>query len=155
MKKVIICVVIVMLFSACSNNPMNSLYTNDKKISSDSNSYNLNDETQNIEGQKYSGSYEFEGMDTLWKYEVERDCEIDISYLLTVTKGKAKLVLISPDGTLTTITENVDNSKQNGLDNISLSLQKGENRIKLIAANKAHIEIEVQINEGEFEKLGM
>lgn len=44
--------------------------------------------------------------------------------------------------------------EQDELTTVSLSLLKGENRIKLIAANKAQIELEVQIDQGDFEKLG-
>lgn len=133
---------------------MNLIYSNDKKIANDSNSYNLTDDKQNIDGQIYTGEFEFEGMDALWTYKTEQDCKIDISYLLSLSRGKAKLVLITPDGAVTNIVENTDNSKQNELTTTSLSLLKGENRIKLVAANKAQIELEVKIDEGDFEKLG-
>ncbi len=154
MKKILLCLLLVLLLSGCSNNSMNLVYTNDKEIANDSNSYNLTDDKQNIDGQVYTGEFEFEGMDTLWTYETDQDCKIDISYLLSLSRGKAKLVLITPDGAVTNIVENTDNSKQDELTTVSLSLLKGENRIKLIAANKAQIELEVQIDQGDFEKLG-
>lgn len=154
MKKILLCLLLVLLLSGCSNNSMNLVYTNDKEIANDSNSYNLTDDKQNIDGQVYTGEFEFEGMDTLWTYETDQDCKIDISYLLSLSRGKAKLVLITPDGAVTNIVENTNNSKKDKLTTISLSLLKGENRIKLIAANKAQIELEVQIDQGDFEKLG-
>lgn len=149
------CILLVLILSGCSNNSMNTLYSNDKKIASDSNSFNLNSDKQSIDGQAYNGKLEFEGMDTLWKYKADKDYKIDISYLLSVAKGKAKLVLIYPDGTVTNIEENTDKAKPNELSTTSLTLLKGENRIKLVGANKAQIDLEVKISEGEFEKLGM
>lgn len=156
MKKIVlVCIVMLVVLSGCSSNMMNGLYKNDERILSTNNSYNLNGEEQEIDGQTYKGNVEFEGMDTIWVYKAESNCEIEMSYLLSVLEGKAKLVLIASDGTLTTIAENTNKSKDEELTVTSLSLLAGENRIKLIAANKAQIELEIQSEVGEFSKLGM
>lgn len=41
------------------------------------------------------------GMDTIWKYQADEDRTLQMHYDLNVTNGKAKLVLITPDDTIT------------------------------------------------------
>lgn len=152
MKKLIWCVILIsLLLTGCW---MNSLYYNESKISSDTNSFNLNKAEQTIENQKYVGVIEFEGMDTIWTYDTEENKDIEISYLLSVSKGKAKLVLIDPKNNVKVLAENFDNTIQNEMETIQLSLEKGKNRIKLVAADKAQIHLELGINEGNLHKVG-
>lgn len=63
----------------------------DKKIASRGNSYNLNVKEQKIDGQKFTGNVEFEGMGTIWRYKIEEDCEMDMQYLLKLSSGKGKI----------------------------------------------------------------
>lgn len=157
MKKILsFCLVTILLLAGCSTGSKNALYTDDKAIASDTNNFNLNKEEQKIEGQTFTGKVEFEGMDTIWVYEAKEDLELNIAYTLKLAKGIAKLVLISPDGTLTPIVEVSDKATE--LDQLAkspLPLKTGENRIKLVAKDKAEIEFEISIEEGEFSKLGL
>lgn len=138
-------VFITLLLTGCS---MNYLYSNDKKISSYTNSFNLNKAEQTIEDQEYIGELEFEGMDTVWIYNAEQDMDIEVSYLLSVSEGKAKLVFIGPEGELKILVENTGNVIQKEMKTSKFSLKKGKNRIKLIGANKAQIYLKLKINEG-------
>ncbi|BCJ92765.1 hypothetical protein acsn021_03340 [Anaerocolumna cellulosilytica] len=155
MKKKLLCLGIAFLLVGCSRNYMSSLYSNDKEIVSESNSFSVDEETQNIEGQQYSGSLVLEGMDTIWKYDAKEDMNIDISYELSVNKGKAKLVLISPDDACETIVENNEKAEQKELETVTVTLKKGENRIKLVAADKAQIDLDLSVDKGEFNKVGI
>lgn len=153
MKKALAVVFIMMLvLTGCS---MGAIYSNEKKIASDNNSYNLDVKEQKIDGNKFTGNIAFEGMDTIWKYQAEEDSLIDITYLIKLTAGKAKLVLISPDGDVVNIVETTDKSDLMEASTISLSLKKGENRIKLVAADNAKISFEIGIEVGDFLELGM
>ena len=154
MKKITFILVVVLLVSTgCSSSKIRSIYNNDDKIASNSNSYNLSEDEQEIVGKRFSGKVEFEGMDTIWTYESEDDIEIEMTYLLKLKKGKAKLVLISPDGSLTnTIEVNKDSVLEDYAVN-KLSIKKGLNRIKLVAAN-AKIEFDISIDYGTFSELG-
>ena len=52
--------------SVCGGSRIADLYDNEKEISSDSNSFNLDGIQQNIEGEKWTASVErLEGMDTM------------------------------------------------------------------------------------------
>ncbi|GAA4653148.1 hypothetical protein GCM10023142_02860 [Anaerocolumna aminovalerica] len=156
MKKLVSIVAIALLvLTGCTSNLMNSIYNNEEKITSDTNSYNLNEAEQKIEEQKFSGTIEFEGMDTIWTFNSEEDTEIDMTYLFKVSRGKAKLVLISPDETLTTLIETTKNSDAKDYAVNQIPIKKGLNRIKLVAANNAKIEFDININYGTFDELGM
>ena len=153
MKKVLAVIFIMTLvLTGCS---MGSIYSNEEKIAGDTNSYNLDVIEQKIDGHKFTGNIEFEGMDTIWKYQAEEDSLIDITYLIKLTSGKAKLVLISPDGDVVEIVENTDKSDLTEASTTPLSLKKGENRIKLVAKDNAKISFEIGIEVGDFLELGM
>ncbi|KNF07628.1 hypothetical protein CLPU_14c00460 [Gottschalkia purinilytica] len=156
MKRLIItfCIFATLLFTGCRLNYMSSLYSKDNKISSDTNSFSLNKEEQSMDDQEYIGKLEFEGMDTIWKYNAENDMKIKLSYLLSVNKGKAKLVLIDPTGKVETLIENKDSNTQKNIETIMISLKKGKNRIKLVASNKAQIELKLNVNVGDLNKIG-
>lgn len=159
MKKLLLIVAIfALVLNGCSTNLMSlmsSIYNDEEKIASGTNSFSLNESEQKIEEQKFSGTVEFEGMQTIWTFDSEQDTEIDMNYLFKVSKGKAKLVLISPDETLTTLLETTKNSDVKDYAVNHISVKKGLNRIKLVAANNAKIEFDININYGTFNKLGM
>lgn len=164
MKKilVIICILEVMMINGCSVNykdslesfDVNSVYSDESKISSENNSYSLNDLKQTVCEQEYTGQIEFEGMDTIWKFKVESESEVEISYSLSVTKGSAKLILINPDGELETIVESNKIVEGDNLVSTTLVLKKGENRIKLVGRDNAQIDIRFKVSDGELYKVG-
>lgn len=156
MKKLIMSILILVLaLTGCSANSMNSLYDNDEEIASENNSFNLNEEEQTINVQQLKGNVEFEGMDTIWTYEADEDVDIDITYLLKVSNGKAKLVLISPDNNTTLIVESTNESELKDYATNTLQIKKGINRIKLVAGKNTISEFDISIPNGRFEELGM
>ncbi|MGL6202247.1 MAG: hypothetical protein ACRC3H_25310 [Lachnospiraceae bacterium] len=144
----------VMLLAGCSNQFANVNYSNEDKIASEYNTFNLFEEEQIIEGETFKGNAEIEGMDVIWTYDAEEAEDIDITYSLNARKGKAKIVLIKPDGAVETINENTSDLKTEDLTTKSLHLDKGENRIKLVASKGAEIEFDIAIPKGEFHELG-
>lgn len=154
MKKIAVALVSVCVLTGCT---VSSIYSNEDKIISGTNTFNLSEEEQTIEGQKFIAEVQFGGMDTIWICEAGADYEVDIDYSLDLSEGKAKLVLISADGTIADIVESEfeeeDTSEKIGT--MTLSLKKGENRIKLIAIDKSEVSFEIEIEDGEFYKLGM
>ncbi|MEG0857896.1 MAG: hypothetical protein RSG52_15635 [Terrisporobacter sp.] len=155
MKRIIItgCIISALVISGCSTN-MKSVYSSTDKISSNSNSFNLNDESQTIDNQSYVGKLEFEGMDTIWSYNAENNEGVELSYLLSIAKGKAKLVLINSNGDVETIIENEDNDQPTDMNSVKLSLTEGENRIKLVAQDNAQIELKFNVSKGDIMKVG-
>lgn len=158
MNKKIIWVIMILLvlgLCGCRTNPMLAVYNDDSKIASDSNSYNLINDEQSIENQNYEGSIEkFEGMDTIWTYDAMEDINLDIEYQVSVHTGKMKLVLIAPDDTLTTIVEVTPKNTMKNIENTTLELKKGKNRIKVVGGKNTKLDLDISIPEGEFSNLG-
>ena len=155
-KYIGILLLVVMLVTGCSNNYMTSIYNSNDKISSSTNSYNLDGVTQTIDGEKFNGEVEkFEGMDTIWTYEATEDMELEITYLLNTMKGKVKLVLISPDGSLTNVIERSDYATFNDYATSIMQIKKGTNRLKMVGGKNCSVKFEIAIPCGEFKQLGM
>ena len=137
----------------CSGSQMADLYDNEKEISSDSNSFNLDGIQQNIEEEKWTASVErLEGMDTVWSWDAQETTEAEFSYEITLYSGKLKVVLIDPEGALTTLAECDSPGEQNAQE--SISLEKGESRIKLVAGEDTRFDIQLEMTEGSFTELG-
>lgn len=130
MRKMIVgTLLVVFLLSGCSN-AMADIYDNESKITSDTNSFNLDGIEQEIEGNSYNATIEkMEGMDTVWTLDTEEETTVDISYDITLYNGKIKVALIYPDGELTTLAECKSN-QDNSSNSTSLTLPQGEYRIK-------------------------
>ncbi len=131
------------------------MYNDDKKITSTSKTYSLVNYNQKIQGQQITGEFgKIEGMDTIWTYNAEEDMELEMTYLLNITKGKMKFVLISPDDSITNIVEMTKDSPIKGYAVSNLKIKKGKNRIKVVAGVDTSASFEIKIPEGDFEELG-
>ena len=150
-------IVVTLIFglTACDSKSIADIYDNDSKIAGNSNSYNLINCEQSIEEQNYKCCIEkFEGMDTVWICDAAEAVSAELSFFASVYDGKMKLVLIAPDGSLTTIAELTPETKLEDFINYTINLKKGKNRIKVVAGKDTKFDIDLFIPIGEFEKLG-
>lgn len=155
-KYVVVFIVLAMLLGGCSKNHMTSIYNDNEKISSNTNSFNIDVEKQNIEGQEFNGVIKkIEGMDTIWTYESDKDIEVDMTYLLNVTSGKLKLVLIAPDSSVTNLIEATKDSDVLDYVTNTLQIKRGINRIKIVADENTSLKFNISIPSGEFQELGI
>lgn len=155
-KYIVAIIVFAIVLGGCSKNHITSIYSDNEKISSNTNSFNLDIEQQNIEGQKFNGVIKkIEGMDTIWTYESDKDMELDMTYLLNVISGKVKLVLISSDSSVTNLIETTKESDVIDYATNTLRIKKGLNRIKIVADKNTSLEFDISISKGEFKELGM
>lgn len=144
---------VIVLFTGCEINPAVAVYDNNEKIASESNTFNLDAVEQEIkDGQMTANVESMEGMETIWSFSSKEDKEVDITYYLNVYSGRLKMVLISPDGELNIIEE--CDAETPGLLQSTLNIQSGVNRIKLVADKDTKFDIEVNIAEGDFLKIG-
>lgn len=155
MRKLIVgTLLIAILMSGCSNT-MADIYDNESKITSDTNSFNLNGIKQEINGNSYNATVEkMEGMDTIWTMDVEEETTVDIEYDITLYNGKVKVVLISPDDELTILAECISNQDDSS-NTTSLALTQGEYRIKIVAGEDTKFDISLSISDGSFHELGL
>ena len=155
MRKMIVgTLLVVFLLSGCSN-AMADIYDNESKITSDTNSFNLDGIEQEIEGNSYNATIEkMEGMDTVWTLDTEEETTVDISYDITLYNGKVKVVLVSPDDELTILAECISNQDDSS-NTTSLALTQGEYRIKIVAGEDTKFDISLSISDGSFHELGL
>jgi len=153
-RKIISAVLItICLLTGCAPDYTIDVYDSDKKIASDTNTYNLINYEQTVEDAHFTASVEkMEGMYTIWSFNATEDTTIDITYSLKVFSGKMKLVLINPKGEVLVVTE-CDFEMTEPVQNM-LNIESGNNRIKIVADENTKFDIDISVSEGKFEKLG-
>ena len=131
-------------------NPGKRFYDNEKEIAGQTNSYNLTNYSGSQDDNTVSGSAEkMEGMDTIWNYTASDDTEVILSWKLSVSSGKAKLVLIDPDGNLSTLVECEASSDGEQEGSGTFEIKQGENRVKLVGAEETALEFEFTADKGD------
>lgn len=157
MKKVISIMLVIgmmMCFGGCgdaTSDSMADIYYDNAKLGSYYSSYKMSDFTQEVDGNQISGTYKnLNGMVLLWNYEVEEDIALDVNYSMKVSKGKVKLVMVDPDGTVVTIEELSNGVTADVMKTQSFSLHKGLYRVKIVGTEDAIVDFEVEIAGGAF-----
>ncbi len=138
------------LLTGCSGiSDMVAVYDNEARIASQSNSYNKVNYRQSEKNNTITVVCEtFEGMDTLWDYDAEGTESFDFAYDLKSESGKAKLVLIRPDGSLETLVEVTDKTEGRKAEGaMTLEMEAGRNRIKLVGGEDTQIDLEMTMTK--------
>ena len=145
--------IVACFIAGCGINPMLAVYDDNVKIASDSNTYNLINCEQVQDDLHFTASVEkMEGMDTVWVFDAEEDTAVDITYLLHVSSGKMKLVLINPDKEVSVIVE-CDSVMTEPVQD-ALVIKKGNNRIKIVASENTQFDIDMTLSAGGLKELG-
>ena len=153
MKKIWTVVLLVsVLLIGCGRQVQHNVYDDDKQIEGEGNSFSLSNYNQNKNGDRLYINVGFmDGMDTIWEYDADSESAVDVGYDISLTSGKVKLVLITPDGDLCTIAETTKADSFSGSQHINMD--KGTYRIKLVTDN-AKFELNLSASAGEFNELG-
>lgn len=152
-KKLILIFVTVLLVLSVTGcvNGANLIYDNETKLAADYNTFSITDRRQNHDGQFLTCTIgRFEGMFNLWTYKAAEETDLDIEYFLNVSGGEAKLVLIGPDDTITTLVEVTPETGMENAQTATLHLQAGKNRIKVVGRHSNGVELTLSIPEGEW-----
>lgn len=145
--------VMVCVAAGCGFNPMLAVYDNNAKIAGDTNTYNLSNYEQVQSDLHFTASVgKMEGMDTIWVLDAEEDMTVDITYQLSVFYGKMKLVLIDPEKEVSVIVE-CDSEMEETVQS-TLDVKKGNNRIKIVAAENTQFDIDMTLSAGGLKELG-
>lgn len=152
MRSCLVALIAGTLITGCTfaMNPGERFYDNEKGIAGETNSYNLTNYSGSQDDNTVSGSAEkMEGMDTIWNYTASDDTEVILSWKLSVSSGKAKLVLIDPDGNLSTLVECEVSSDGEQEGSGTFEIKQGENRVKLVGAEETALEFEFTADKGD------
>lgn len=145
--------VMVCVAAGCGFNPMLAVYDDNAKIAGDTNTYNLSNYEQVQSDLHFTASVgKMEGMDTIWVLDAEEDMTVDITYQLSVFSGKMKLVLVDPEKEVSVIVE-CDSEMEETVQS-TLDVKKGNNRIKIVAAENTQFDIDMTLSAGGLKELG-
>lgn len=149
--KILAIVIAILAFaSGCALNTGARIYDNEKIIVKNADSYNLiNSRWQVDENCLYGSVGRMEGMGTIWKFDTSEATDVNISYRIKVSSGKAKLVLISADNRLTNLVECTAESDFEEEKTDTIQVNTGKSRIKLVGAKDTKIEIEISADKGD------
>lgn len=153
LKGLLAMLVLTLGVSACTPGALTDVYEDEEKIASDSNAYSRINSVLHISDQGYEASFgRFKGMETIWTYDAEKEQAIEFQYLISVESGRLKLVLITPDGAVTTLVEITSETTMEEAQYGVIQVTKGENRIKIVGEDVENADIELTIYSGEFQK---
>lgn len=138
------------VLSGCGNPA--SVYNNEEELASDVDSYHIVSGVRNQLDNGAEGSFgKMEGMVTARKFAAEEDTAARMEYEFSLTRGKAKLILVTPDGAVTTLVElEEDDSgevKESGV--LELALKKGENKIRAVGGKDASYSYTFTVEKAE------
>lgn len=144
-------IVIVISLCGCSMPNHDNLYNDSTSIINEDNLCSLEEATTKKEGTLYEKTLNgSSGIETIWNYKIMTNEDIDMQFSLSAESGSAKLVLITGSDEIFNIAE-ISNGEYIGeVDVASLSLDKGNNRIKLITKDKARVSLKLTIAEGNY-----
>jgi len=95
-------------------------------------------------GDSFSGSVgKLSGIYEVFSCTVETDGLAQVHYTLDVTNGKAKLVLVSPDGAIATLQECL--AGESADETVTVTLPEGVSRFKLVGAEEAAFSWKVEL----------
>jgi hypothetical protein len=140
----IISLMVVFTAGGCSGSEyQRSLYKDDSKIISQSDSYSFKNRLENASNGKVTIRFgSFYGMDTLFTIEASKEAVAPLELDSKVDSGDFKVVLISPDNKVEILAEGTKSAKQ------EFKLQKGKSRIKIVGNNaKGEVKLNIKDNE--------
>lgn len=116
-----------------------NLYNDNSKIIKQGDSYSFLKRAGNTYNNKTSVKFgTFNGMETLWTVNTKNEGNIKINYKTQISRGKFKIVFITPEDEIKTICENTQNGS------IVIKTKKGKSRIKIVG-NDAKGECELSL----------
>ncbi len=149
-----LCFCFVVCQAACGSispeeDEMAEIYDDVEKLANNFSSYRMEDAEQTIDGMRMNGTFQkLNGMVMFWTYEPKEDTVVDIRYLLKVTFGKVKLILVDGNNRIETVTEMTRQENMEGSRTVTLSIKAGYNRLKLVGTQDAVVEYDIELNAG-------
>ena len=139
----------MVLLSSCGDH--NATYDDDTIIARTSDGFLSTMSTSSTFGKDFTMAATFTGAKTIWRYRANEDMDVRLSYLLSVAEGgKAKLVLITPDNEVVILTENINNSVMDEPRAETITIKKGNNRIKIVGQDSPKLELKINAEVGRF-----
>lgn len=150
MKKIGLSVlmVAVLMLTGCATRS-SAVYFDEKAIAAQNDTYVLTHWSTEREALTLTGWGVIAGALTLWSMNVEQETNVTIDTSFSVAAGRAKLVFIGPDGTVSTLLERTPNAPDSGDSVLTFTALPGMNRVKLVAENNTELTLRLAFSGGE------
>lgn len=151
MAMVVLCLTVISLSGCNVEVNRNAIYDDDKEIAKSADSHYANTSVYGLDDNELSmTARSFTGAKTVWRYTAKTDEDVTFSYELAVNEGgKAKLVLITPGNEVITLIENNENIGVEETQSQTVSLMKGNNRIKIVGQDDPSFSLVLSVDAGE------
>lgn len=142
--KCIFLMLMLFMLSACTFE--DRAYNDDKSIASENNCSVKGYSGDLDEDQKgyHLKIEEMNGTREIARADVQKDCNVDISFLISALRGKLKIVHINPSNEVVNIKEIINGSNNESLENATIKCVVGLNKIKLVAENCSNINLRLR-----------
>lgn len=145
MKKIFIMlgICLCLFLTGCSNEFAKNEYDSVEKIAQTQDRYAKENSVFNqFDGGCSLNAAKFDGRQTLWSVYLNESKNIDITFDLSLSSGKAKIIHIDTEGNVTTIIENSPEALNQHITK-TVSLSNGHNRLKIVGYDCKDIDLEM------------
>lgn len=146
--KFVFMLVLCLGFVGCNNEFAETEYNDTEKIAASGDRYAKEMSVFNHVNGEYSLTVsKFNGRETLWTKSYKEACEVTLEVSLVLSEGQAKLVHIDEDDNVTTIVECTPEGGMEESVTVSVAMQKGENRLKIVGYDCKELELKMVFDE--------
>ncbi|MGN0745577.1 MAG: hypothetical protein ACI4ML_02750 [Aristaeellaceae bacterium] len=150
MKRILLPLLLALclLLTGCGGSTQAAAYNDNAIIARKGDWYTMNDwQHQLADGALHCAMKGSTGTLTVWSMEAKADTPVSVDCTQTVTAGRAKLVHIAPDGTVTTLLE-VSPDSPVATSTLHFTALPGENRVKLVMAESTSLDMALSFDQG-------
>lgn len=140
----IVSATLCLLLAGCSNEFAKEEYNSAESIAKTGDRYAKKMSVFNSINGGYSLTVsEFDGRETLWSDRVKEEQSIEMEFLLTLSEGQAKVVIVDEEENVTTLIECSPETGTDGLVSKTVELSKGKNYIKIVGYDCKDMELKM------------
>ena len=144
----VILLMLCLCFVGCNNEFAKEEYENTEKIATSGDRYAKEMSVFNHVNGAYTLTVsKFNGRETLWTRSYKEACEVTMEVSLVLSEGQAKLVHIDAADNVTTIVEYTPESGTEESVTVSVAMQKGNNRLKIVGFDCEDLELKMVFDE--------
>ncbi|MGN1021802.1 MAG: hypothetical protein ACI4O7_15675 [Aristaeellaceae bacterium] len=140
--------ILCLTLSACGTSTQAAAYTDDSIVARAGDWYSMKDWQHGLSDDTlHTAMKSSAGTLTVWSMQADADTPVNAECTLTVTAGRAKLVHIAPDGSVTVLLE-VSPDSPVATSTLRFTALPGDNRVKLVMAESTSLDMTLRFDQG-------
>ena len=144
---IVLSLCLLLTLTGCSGNAGRDVYGDDAKIAGEDR-YQIGSFSGNVDSTSYSGTFlNASGSRSLWVYSASAPETHEIDCTLSLEKGRAKLVLVTPEGSVATLLE-VSATSPVDTSVLTLEVPKGESVLKIVMDDVSEMTMALRFDGG-------